>query len=209
MSSGMSGCSNCLIENAVLRSLVKVLACIFGVAMTTGIAAQNAAELPQFAPAPATAEIVNSIMADVDTEQFASIFKLSQLSLRDLHEKSVTFFVPKDVYCTAGDRLRLRELATRDAASEYILNHVFLGAVQTLGDRPTRAFSWSEKGQSPFPEQATIDEGHPYQALLASGKSVTISMDDKVLRVGAKAKVVDILYGHDGSIVYIDYCGPL
>lgn len=210
MNSEKSESSGRLVWNAVRKPLAMLLASLSaGVAMAADAAAQSGPDLPQSAPAPATIEILNWIMTDVDIRQFASLLELSQLGLRDLHKQSVTFFVPKDKYCTAKERIDLQGLNTRNAAREYIRNHVFLGAIQNLGGRPTRAFSWSEKGQSPFPDLATIDKEHPYEALLASGKSTTISIDGNVLRIGARAKVVNILYGQNGSVVYIDYCGPL
>jgi hypothetical protein len=197
-----------------MRPKVKALmltAALAGIGMPTNVPAQAGFRTP---PAPMSPPIMDKLMANKDAKLFAKLLRVSGLTRTDFDSGYVTFFVPRDATCTASDRTYLEGLANKDAARAYVLNHAFEGSL-TIGrddsdryDRVGRVHYFAQEQNIEGWGRVDIDEFHPFNVPLLSGKSVLLSLKNGTVYVGPRSTVlfddIDPIAG--GGVIDLDQC---
>jgi hypothetical protein len=162
--------------------------------------------------APRNTPILNALRTNTNAQLFAGIVRTSELSLKNLGANDVSFLVARDATCTVAERAQLLSLKTRDAARAYLMDHAFKGQLTILpgGDdeRALSAYYFPDAGtMEVLRGRVSIDEEHPFNMPLLSGKFVLISLSNGVVKVGARSTLLHNNNGAKGGDAFeLDHC---
>ncbi|HWX65712.1 MAG TPA: hypothetical protein VNZ27_04705 [Rhodanobacter sp.] len=140
-------------------------------------------------------------------QMFAHVLSTSDATMADFDNKYVTFLVPRDSTCEAGQATFIKSLTSKETAKAYILDHAIVGqfAIIKNGDRIKSVDYFHDKKSF---EHVTLEEASHIDVQLMSGREVVVSLDRGTLRIGNEAAVLGgLMYGaFDGGMLELDHC---
>jgi len=165
-------------------------------------------------PSPVNTPILSALNMNASALLFAGVVRTSELVSEDINGNYVSFLVARDSTCTPVERDQLQGLRTRDAARSYVMDHAFKGQLTILrdgGERPTRVYYFPGAGtMDVLRGRVSIDEAHPLNIQLLSGRSVLISLTNGVVQVGDQATLLRNNNGAEGGDAFeLDHCAVL
>lgn len=161
---------------------------------------------------PLNTPIFSALDRNTNAQLFADIIRTSELSQKDLGVNNVSFLVPRDTTCTAAERAQLQGLKSGGAARAYVMDHAFKGQLTILpgGDdeRALRAYYFPDAGtMEVLRGRVSIDEAHPFNMPLLSGRFVLISLSNGVVHVGGRSTLLHNNNGAEGGDAFeLDQC---
>jgi len=196
-----------------MKPIVQLLMAMLYAGTVMGSTSQDS--LPASSKAPLGTPILAALMDNNRAQQFASIVQAGGLTREDFGKTEVSFLVPLDATCTDDERARLKLMATKGAARNYIFSHAFRGQLNILpnahGENAKLAYYFPDAGTlEPMRGRVTIDETHPFNLPLFDGGAVLVSLSDGKLHFGARSVLVYKENGaEDGDAFELDCCAVL
>jgi hypothetical protein len=182
--------------------------CVITALFTCGV---GAGAKSQTIPAPSAPTPIAPALFDVLGENpraqlFSSVLGASGLSRADIHETYLTIVVPRDDMCSGRERISLESLKDSKAAKAYVLDHAFAGqlAIYREGGKLISVNYFPDAND--MRGKVAINESHPFNMPLLSGKSVLISVRGQEILMGQKAALVEDYGAQGGAVVELDHC---
>ena len=196
----------CRFQEAVVKSKVWFVGLFLGLSVVSGVFAQVSSVHSPLRYSPETPPILTVLSNSKKSTLFADVLRISTIRRSNINVAYVSFLVPRDSTCSAADRAYLEGLLSRTSSSRYIYDHAFRGqlAIYKENERLVSVNYFPDGGD--LDGRVTIDEGHPFDMELLSGKSVLITVRDGVIHVGARSVVLANLNEGDGGALDVDEC---
>ncbi|WP_125903047.1 hypothetical protein [Luteibacter rhizovicinus] len=189
-----------------MKSIVLLAGTFFGLLVVSGMRSQASSVQPPSPYSPETPPILTVLSRSKTSTLFADILRLSTIRRTDIEAGYVSFLVPRDSTCSGADRAYLNGLLNRASSSRYIYDHAFEGQLAIYRENEQLvSVNYFPRGGD-LDGRVSIDEGHPFDMKLLSGKSVLISVRDGVIYVGEKSVVLSNLNEGDGGEIDVDEC---